>query len=145
MDDGGPSRAAVVAEVTLGAALVGAVAASFAPWLQTGEARRSSYQVVQAAARLDVVSGPAEAVVRVVWALLPLTAALGLLALARRRRRVAAGLALAVGVVEVGLALLVKEAPSMADWGVSAALVVGTIVVVAALAVAQADRSGAWT
>jgi hypothetical protein len=110
-----------VLDVALGALLVVSVAATFAPWLRSGEARRSSYEVVRTADRLDLLGPSAERVGRIVWATLPLAAAVGLLALVRERRMLAgaagAWVALAVG----SLALALTRVPEVADDGVAIA------------------------
>lgn len=131
MSDGGDRRASVALDVAVGIGLAVAVAITFAPWLRSGEARRDSHQLVRAAERLDVFDGAAAAAVRVGWALLPLVAALGVLALVRgwRRSGLAAGVAVGVTLLVVGFGL--TRAGELADWGATAAMVVGGVLAVA--------------
>lgn len=128
----------------LAAGTAAAVAATFAPWLHTGSARRSSYAVVRAAERLQVFSAGRQAVVSVTWAFLPLVAVLVLAALLWRRPRLACVLALTVGAAEASLALVVAQAPQVADWGTTAGATCGLVLVATALlglVTARADRS----
>lgn len=135
------TRFAVVAPTALGAAAVAAVAVTFAPWLHTGAAHRTSYQMVRAADRLEVLSAGPQTAVSVAWAFLPFVAALAVVAVLVERRRIAAALAVLVGVTETFLALAVKIAPRSADWGTTAGLVLGSVLVVVALATAITARS----
>jgi len=137
----GWSTAAAVLRWTLVAVAAGAVAVTFAPWLRTGTATRTSYEVVRAADRLGVLSPGSQAVVSVAWSFLPLVAALAVLALVCDRVRLAAGLAATVGLVEVFLASAINNAPRSADWGAPAGLVLGSALVVVALATAWTTRS----
>ena len=118
-----------------------AVAVTFAPWLRTGAARRTSYQVVRAADRLQVLPPGPQAVITVAWAFLPLVAVLAAVAALWGRRRIGAALALLVGAGQVGLAVAVKFAPRAADWGTTAGLVAGSALVVVALVTAITSRS----
>lgn len=118
-----------------------AVAVTFAPWLRTGSARRTSYEVALAADRLQVLAPGPQAAVSVAWAFLPLVAALASLAVMLDRRRLAAGLAAVVGLLEVALAALINNAPRSADWGAQAGLATGSTLVVVALATAWTTRS----
>ncbi|MCB0972026.1 MAG: hypothetical protein KDA97_11020 [Acidimicrobiales bacterium] len=128
----------------LAVCLVLAAALTFAPWIRTGAVRRTSHEVLRAAERLDVLAGGPAAAVPVLWALLPLAAALGVLALARGARRAAAGLGLGVGLLEVAMGLAVMRAPRSADWGAGGAVITGLLlVVVAIVALAVDERSAA--
>jgi len=115
-------RTAGVLDIALGVLLVAAVATTFAPWLRSGESRRSSYEVVRTVDRLELAGPVARRAGRVVWATLPLVAALALLALARHRRAIAAGLALWVATAEGLLAGGLRSAPESADGAVGVAL-----------------------
>lgn len=134
MSNGGGRRAGVVLDAAVGVGLVVAVAVTFVPWLRSGEARRDSHQLVRAAERLDVFEGGAAVAVRVGWAVLPLVAALGVLALVRgwRRTGLAAGVAVGVTLLVVGFGL--TRAGELADWGATAAMVVGGVLAVAGTA-----------
>ncbi|CAN5743463.1 hypothetical protein BH10ACT1_BH10ACT1_20750 [soil metagenome] len=126
--------------MVLVAALVIAVGATFAPWLRTGSATRTSYEVVQAAVRLEVLSDGPQALVSVMWAFVPLVGALGLLATVLGRTQLAVAAALVVGVAVTAFAGLVKSAPRSADWGATAGLASGPTLVVAALATSWITR-----
>ncbi len=117
-----------------------AVASTFLPWLRTGSVTRSSYQVVQAADRLEVVSGAPRVALAVGWAFLPLVAALGLLALTLGRVRMAASAGFAVGLAISTLAVLVKSAPRSGDAGATVGLASGLTLLAAASATAWTTR-----
>ncbi len=138
------SLAGLVGRVAPGALVVLAVAAvavTFAPWLRTGAARRTSHQVVQAADRLEVLEPGAQAAVSVGWAFLPLVAALAVLAVLLDRPRLGAALAALVGLAVISLAVIINNAPRSADWGAPAGLAIGSALVAAALATACTSRS----
>jgi len=144
-----PTGEALPSSGLLGVLLVGlliaSVAATFAPWSRSGEARRSSYDVVRAADRLEVIGPTARRVGRVVWATLPVAAALALLAMARERRSLAAGIAGYVGVVQGSLALALDHAPDAADWGGAVALVLAaSLIVTAAATIVSEKRTTSW-
>lgn len=134
---------AAALDLALAAGLGAVVASTFAPWGRSGEARRSSHELVRAADRLEVLGPPAQSVASVAWAVLPLVAALIVLALVRHRR-LAAGigaLVLAVPVALVALAFT-RHLPG-ADWGVLASLLSSTTLAGTAIVViASARRSG---
>lgn len=134
-------RATRIAPVVVLVLLATSVATTFAPWLRTGAARRTSHQVVRAADRLDVLAPGPQAAVSVAWAFLPLVACLAALALVLDRPRLGASLAAAVGLVEVALALVVTNAPRSADWGVTAGLAAGVALVIAAAVTTRTGRS----
>lgn len=115
-------RSRTALDLVLGVLLVGAIASTFAPWLRSGDARRSSYEVVRTAERLELLGPVARRVGRVAWSTLPLVASLALLALARERRGIAGALALWVAAVEGLLAASLREVPQVADWGVAVSL-----------------------
>lgn len=118
-----------------------AVATLFAPWLRTGSATRNSFQVVQAAERLNVLPGGPQTVISVVWAFLPLLAVVGVLFLTINRFRVAGALLVLVGFLEAIFGVVVMNAPRSADWGAKAGLAVGLTLVVAAAATTWTTRS----
>lgn len=114
-------------DAVVGASLVATVAVTFAPWLRSGEARRDSYELVRAADRLGVFEGATAVAVRVSWALLPLIAALGLLALVRGWRRTGYAAAATVGLVVLLVGFGLQAAGDLADWGTTAAIIVGGV------------------
>lgn len=129
-------------DVLLGVLLLAAVAATFTPWLRSGDARRSSYEVVRSADRLELLGPVARRAGRVVWATLPLAAALGLLALVRERRMLAGALALWVAAACGSLAAALRRAPEAADWGTGVAVVVAVALgIVGALTLVGARRT----
>jgi hypothetical protein len=130
-----------VARLSLVASAAATVAASFGPWLRTGGATRSSYEVVQAAERLEVLASGPQVAISAAWAFLPLLAVLSLLALALGRARLAAGVALVVGLLAVSLAFAVMNAPGSAEWGASAGLGAGLALIVATATTARTARS----
>lgn len=125
----------------LTASTVVAVAVTFAPWLRTGSATRTSYEVVRSAERLEVMAARPQLVVSVVWAFLPMVSALSILASTLDRRYLAAGSAAVVGLAVAVLAAVVARAPRSADWGTQAGLASGSALVVVALAIAWTTRS----
>ena len=140
--DGGRARLAQAVDVVSGVALVAAVAITFAPWLRSGEARRDSHEVVRTAERLGVFEGGAATLVRVGWAFLPFLAALGVLALVRGRRRVGLAASAAVGVIVLVVGFALQVAGPLADWGATAAIVVGTVLAAAGTVGLVGDRGG---
>ncbi len=97
--------------------------AGFLPWASSGRTARSSFALVRLADRLDLVAAGWQQRLLVFWALVPLLAAVGLLAAALGRQLqalVAAGLASALGVIAVAL---VVRTPLPLRPGVYVALV----------------------
>ncbi len=120
-------QTAGVVEVIVGVAMVGVIAVTFAPWLRSGEARRDSHELVRTAERLGVFEGAWATAVRVSWAVLPIVAALGVLALVRGRRRIGFAAGVLVGVVVLVVACALQAAGDLADWGTTVAIVVGGV------------------
>ncbi len=127
----------------LAALLVVAVLTTFAPWLRTGEARRSAHGVVRAADRLEVLEPGPRVASRVAWATLPLVASSALLALALDRRGLAAALALWVALIEGTLAYALTQVPEVADGGARTSLAVAAMLVAVSAAV-LIDRGHGW-
>ena len=123
------------------ALLATSVANTFAPWLRTGSAHRTSHEVVHAADRLRVLSPGVQTLVSVLWAFLPFFAVLALAAVVARRPRLSSLPAALVGLTEVALASAIKIAPRSADWGTSAGFVLGSALIVVAVATAALARS----
>lgn len=124
---GGRDRTRSAVDVVVGFALVAVIAVTFAPWLRSGASRRDSHELVRTAERLGVFEGPAATAVRVSWALLPLVAALGVLALVQGWRCSGFAAAVTVGVVVLVVGLGLQAAGDLADWGTTAAIVVGGV------------------
>ena len=128
--------------VGLTASAAATVAVTFAPWPHSGSASRNSYQLLASAERLGIVEGTVQGVLAAAWPLVPLAVALGGVALALRRRLLAAGLVLAAASLEVVGAVIVLRADTGLRWGPRAALVVGAITVLLAVAFAAKTRAG---
>jgi hypothetical protein len=111
------------------ALLTAGVASTFAPWVRTGAARRTSYEAVRSAARLDLVEGTGAELFRVLWPFVPLVACLAILAIVLERPRLGALLGGFVGLALVTFAVLVSRVPDLGDWGVTAGLLLGGSVV----------------
>ena len=122
-------------------ALVAGIAITFAPWLRSGSSQRTSYGVVRAADRLDVLGGSWGVAVRGGWSFLPLAAACAGVAITLRRPRTAAALALVVGLAEASLAVVVMSSPRSTDWGARGGLAAGVALIAMALVTAHRARS----
>lgn len=125
----GPARPAATA-LALGGA-VGVVAASFLPWVRSGSVHRSSYEVVEAAERLGVLSGSGALAVRA-WFLLPLVVAGACLAASLGRARLGVGLCVLAAAAAALLAYLVGRSALTTEVGWTATLVAGGVVLVGA-------------
>lgn len=119
--------------VLIGALLVATVAATFAPWVRSGESRRDSYEVARTAATLDVVDGAAATAARRAWPFVPLVSCLAGLAFVLDRDRLGTVLATVVGVLVVGFAIAVSNAPRHVAWGATAGLVLGAALLAVAV------------
>lgn len=120
--------------------VVGALAASFLPWAQSGSSGRNSYGLVAAARRLDVVSGTAAGLARG-WYLVPLLAACAWVAAALRRPLVVAILSAVVGSATLALFAAVKASPLPVDIGAYLALAAGVLALLGAARLAWEQRS----
>jgi hypothetical protein len=127
------------AVVTVGSGVI--VVGSFLPWVRSGEVSRSSYSVVHAAELLDVVHGaPAQALK--VWYLVPIMAAMGLLATVGGARRVVLAVGAGLGVTTALVTGAVLAAPVRLRIGPWVTLA-GLAVLVAGLIVTSFDLRGA--
>jgi hypothetical protein len=104
-----PKRARTATIVAVGASLA-VVALSLLPWGRSGRVGRSSYRLVNAAERLDVLEGTQRDLARL-WYLIPALAAGVWLAALLGRRRLAGTLALAVGVLALTAAVITIRSP----------------------------------
>jgi len=125
----GSVRPAATALVLGGAVAV--VGASFLPWVRSGSASRSSYEVVEAADRLGVTGGAGALAVRA-WFLLPLVVAGACLAASLGRERLAAVLGGLGGAAAGLLAYLVGRSPLTTDVGWTATVVAVAVVLLGA-------------
>jgi hypothetical protein len=121
------------------AGVLGILVASFLPWGRSGDAVRTSYELVDAAGRLEVVSS-AGATVALGWYLMPLLVACTWLAAVRRHLLVAATLSALVGSAAIGLAAAVRASPVGTEIGTSVALVAGAVALVGAARSGWDDR-----
>lgn len=119
------SSAARALPWVLAALLTASVASTFGPWVRTGAAQRTSYEAVRSAARLDLVEGTGAELARVLWPFVPFLACLAVLAIVLERPRLGAVLGGFVGLALVTFAVLVSRVPDLADWGVTAGLLLG--------------------
>jgi hypothetical protein len=124
----------------LGGLAVLCVVATFAPWVESGAATRSSYEVVRAAQDLGVLAGWVQPAAAAAWYFVPLVAALSVLALALDRPVAAAVLLAVTGAAVALLAVKLMVGPLSTDWGTSAGLVGGILALVAAAEVIIHER-----
>lgn len=122
------------------AGTLGVLGASFLPWAGSGGASRTSYQVLEAARNLEVVSGIWATTARL-WYLVPLLVAGTWLAATLQRSLATATLSAVVGSAAVGLAVAVEASPLGAEVGTSVALAAGATALVGAARLAWERRS----
>lgn len=118
-----PARRPALLPAVAGACGVLLVAATAMPWVQTGEARRSSYRLLSDLALLGLLRGSAARSGRVAWVLLPALAAGAMLLLVLGTRRWAGALLLSAAVIAGGGVAAVLQAPVATLWGVQATAV----------------------
>jgi hypothetical protein len=116
------------------------VAATFAPWVESGSATRSSYEVVRAAQDLGVLQGWVQPAAAATWYFVPLVGALSMLALALDRPVAAASLLAVTGAAVALLSVKLMFGPLSTDWGTSAGLIGGILALVAAAEVIIHER-----
>ncbi len=121
----------VLGRVVAVAGALGVLVASFLPWGRSGGASRTSYDLVDAAGRLEVVSGALAVGVRG-WYLVPFLVACTWLAAVRCRLLATATLSALVGSAAVALAVAVRASPVGAERGTSVALVAGATALIGA-------------
>lgn len=119
---------------------LGVLGTSFMPWARSGSSSRTSYELVAAARRLDVVSGTGATLARG-WYLVPLVVAGAWLAAALGRPLVAAVSSAVVGVATLALVVAVKASPLPADTGSNLALAAGVLALLGAGRLAWEQRS----
>jgi hypothetical protein len=108
-----------------------AVAASFLPWARSGEASRSSYELVSVVVRLEVLPEGTGGLARI-WYALPALLGCAWVAVAAVRPRLAATLTAVVGLLSVVAAYQTMRSPLVAEAGASLALGAGVVAMVAA-------------
>lgn len=119
------------------------VASTFAPWLRTGSAERTSYEAARSAVNLDLVDGVVARLARTVWPFVPLLAALAALALVAGLPRLAAAGAVVVAVLVGAFALVVAASPRHRAWGCPLGLGLSVALVPTAALAARPTRTGA--
>jgi hypothetical protein len=110
-----------------------AVAASLLPWVRTGARERSSYELLAAARRLEVLDSGAEHALLVAWRFVPLVVALGWLALALGWRRVAAAAGVIAGIAAIAVSTAVLRAPLFILRAVYGTTICGGVALLAAV------------
>ena len=110
-----------------------AIAASLLPWVRTGNRERSSYELLAAARRLEVLDGDVEHALLVAWRFLPLVVALGWLALAIGRTRVAGAAGLLCGFAAIAVSIAVLREPLFALRAVHGTMICGGVAALAAV------------
>ena len=124
-----------------GAAVAFVVWTTFWPWARSGRQWRDSYELFGVAERLGVTSPGVRDLLHV-WVFVPAASAVGAIAWAFGRRRVAAALGTAVGVAAVVAAIAVAQRPLASGSGLVAALWGGVVVVITgAFVIAQVRKS----
>lgn len=113
--------------VTAVAAVALAGLAALVPWHRSGAVERSGVAIVRSAERLGLIDDGVPAAVVATWRVLPVVAALAVLALSVDRRSLAAGLASAGGVVAVAVGAVVLDAPGALVAGPLVSVVAGTV------------------
>jgi hypothetical protein len=104
--------------------------AGFLPWARSGSRQRSSFDLARLADRLDLVDGRWTSILLALWAMIPLLAALTLLAAVFERPRpvlASAGLASALGVTGVALAARTPLPLSAGVWVALGGAAVGLV------------------
>lgn len=114
------------------AASVATLACAFLPWGISGEARRSSFQLLGVAQRLGIFDGPVRSAVAVGWYLVPLLVALMWVGVVTGYRWPVTGLAVVVGALGVVLAIAVWRSPVQAGIGANATMLTGVVGVLSA-------------
>ena len=122
----------VVARTLMLTAVAAEALAGFLPWVRSGRRERTSFELIDAARTLDVLDSGLARGLAVAWYLVPLAAALCWLAVLLHFRRTAAVVAIAVGLLGVGLAFSIERAPVASLAGVRATLVAGVAVIAGA-------------
>jgi len=125
--------------VTVAGAVAVAVAA-FLPWGGSGEATRTSFELVQVAERLDLLQGRNRQVAAALWYLLPLVVALVWLAATFDRSVVVAVLGVVVGALAISGAAVVVSSPLKTQPGVPIAVLAGGTAVGGAALIALERR-----
>lgn len=115
------------------AGVLGVLLASFLPWARSGNASRTSYELVATASRLDLISGPGATLVRG-WYLVPVAAAATWLAATLGRPLVTATLSTLVGAAALGLVAALRTSGSSlaVAHGTSVALAAGATALIGA-------------
>ncbi|MBV9950955.1 MAG: hypothetical protein JO291_03325 [Acidimicrobiia bacterium] len=116
------------------------VAATFAPWVDSGAATRSSYEVVRAAQDLGVLGGWLQPAAAAAWYFVPLVGALSVLALVLDRPVLGAVLLAVTGAAIALLAVKLMSGPLSTDWGTPAGAAGGSLALLAAAEVIIHER-----
>lgn len=110
-----------------GVALLGV----FAPWLESGETRRSSFELFELVDRLGFAPDGTFASVLRMWPIVPLALIASVVAAWTAKTRVAGAIGIIVGILVASVAAGIMQAPStgliQTAWGVPVALVGGLL------------------
>lgn len=115
-------------------ALVGI--AALAPWHRSGRVHRNAFALAHATERLGLVTGAPRRILFVSVYLLPLLAALALLAAIDRRTRIVGGLCVLAGVVGIVGAIVLLRTPGMHQTGPKLACVAAPVAIAIGVRVA---------
>lgn len=116
-----------------------ATAATFAPWGRSGEASRSSYQLVEIAGRAGVVPDWASAFTPL-WYVVPILCGLAFIAAAAGRPRSVGTVCSILGALVVLAAVLVSSSPLVTESGAVAGGLAGAVTIVIGAAIVVAPR-----
>lgn len=118
------------------AIMLAAVAAQtvtcFLPWVRTGQRERNAFELVDAARTLDVLDSGVLRGLALALYLVPLAATLCWLAVLLHRQRVAAGLAVGMGLFGIVISFSLEQTAITSLQGVRATLVTALAVILGA-------------
>ncbi len=116
------------------------VSGALLPWVATGERQRNSFEVVRAGHALGVLDDGVEKLAGQGWYLVPVVAALALLALAVGCRRAAAALGVVAAAAAIALALVVRATSLPTRFGIGVTMGAAVLVVIGAALTAGRDK-----
>jgi hypothetical protein len=124
----------IVARVAAVSGLAVVVAASFGPWLRSGERVRSSYELFQVVDRLGFLGDGAMRWLPRLWVCVPLLAAVAVALYVFGHHRIAAAATAVVGGAALLVGLGLQAAPLPAEWGSRLAAAGGAVALLGAAA-----------
>lgn len=129
---GHPSRFETMTMTVATGASVAVIASAFAPWGRSGEAVRSSFELIAAADRIDLLEPP-WSILAVTWYVLPMLAGAACVAAATARTLVVAVLASTIGALSMTGCAVLYQSPLGPEVGAPLAGVAGGLAVVSGL------------